>query len=115
MASKGEKILVAISSIAGLGAAWFIRGRKIKRLRKEAEEAKQRQEQSEAYLDELEQTVTTLDHLNGRLNELNAGINSARLENGEMDQEKLNKVLKELCKKYDIPDIDIESDIFDFS
>ena len=49
------------------------------------------------------------------LTELNAGINSARLENGEMDEEKLNKVLTELYKKYDIPDIDIESEIFDFS
>lgn len=115
MTSKGEKILVAVSSVVGLGAAWFIRGRKIKRLRKEVEEARQMQEQSEAFLDELEQSVTTLEHLNGRLNELNAGINSVRLENGEMDQEKLNKVLTELCKKYDIPDIDIESDIFDFS
>jgi chromosome segregation ATPase len=115
MASKVEKFLVAVSSIAGLGAAWFIRGRKIKRLRKEAEEAKQKQEQFEAYLDELEQSVTTLEHLNGRLTELNEGINSARLENGEMDEEKLNKVLTELYKKYDIPDIDIESDIFDFS
>lgn len=115
MTSKGEKILVAVSSIAGLGAAWIIRGRKIKRLRKEAEEARQKQEQFEAYLDGLEQSVTTLEHLNGRLTELNEGINSARLENGEMDQEKLNKVLTELCKKYDIPDIDIESDIFDFS
>ena len=117
MASKGEKILMAVSSVAGLGVAWFTRGRKIKRLRKEAEEAKQRQEQFEACLDELEQSVNTLEHLNGRLNELNTGINSARLENGDIDQEKLDKVLKELCKKYDIPDtdIEIESDIFDFS
>lgn len=115
MASKVEKVLMIVSPFVGLGAAWFVRGVKVKRLRKDIEESKRKQEQFEAFLDELEGTVSTLDSLNGRLNELNSGISSAVTENGEVDQEKLNEVLTELFKKYNIPDIDMELDTLDFN
>ena len=114
MISKGGKLLLMISPLVGAGVAWFASEKSIKKAQKELEKTAQKQEQFESYLNELQLSVDKLGDLNAYLNDLNSSIDSAMTENGEVDQEKLNEVLTELFKKYDIPDIDIESDTLDF-